>query len=118
MAERVQLQSLNKAGLIFKVLDFWMLVIIHLVIRCIIVVKNRSQGVIIHLQVGEIIYIYIYICSVNRKLWSMVSIWDNYIIETDAIVPHLGDYNLKAHPEIWNSKSADNSCSIIRILGS
>ena len=38
-------------------LDFWMLGIRHLVIGRFIVVKNRFEGVIIHLPV----YIYIYI---------------------------------------------------------
>ena len=40
-----------------------MLGIYHLIIRCFIVVKNRSQGILIHLPVGKInvIYIYIYV---------------------------------------------------------
>ena len=49
--------------MIFKVLDSGMLGVFHLVIRSFIVVKNSSQGVIIHLPIGKInvIYIYIYI---------------------------------------------------------
>ena len=50
-----------------------MLVIIHLVIKCFIVVKNRSQGVIIHLQVGEINYIYIYIYIYNIYMYAVLT---------------------------------------------
>ena len=71
-----------KVGLLFKALDFRMVGIYHLVIRRFIVVKNRSQGVIIHLPVGKInviytyiyniyiyIYIYTYIITISTLQW-------------------------------------------------
>ena len=61
-----------------------MLGIYHLIIRCFIVVKNRSQGILIHLPVGKINVIYIYICNIYIYIYII------YIYNLDVT---MGSYN-------------------------
>ena len=75
------------------------------------------------------LYIYIYIlcecyiaaCSVNSKLWGTISIWRYEIITLleQMLYYHITTFaQLKSKSKSWKSKSADNICSIIMILGS
>ena len=61
-----------------------MLGIYHLIIRCFIVVKNRSQGILIHLPVGKINVLYIYICNIYIYIYII------YIYNLDVT---MGSYN-------------------------
>ena len=61
-----------------------MLGIYHLIIRCFIVVKNRSQGVLIHLPVSKINVIYIYICIYICNIYICIYIYIIYIYNLDV----------------------------------
>ena len=61
-----------------------MLGIYHLIIRCFIVVKSRSQGILIHLPVGKINVIYIHICNIYIYIYII------YIYNLDVT---MGSYN-------------------------
>ena len=57
-----------------------------------------------------LIYVYMYyVCVLNNCMQceqqTLISIWDNYIIGTDAILPHLREWNLKARPESLNQQT-------------